>query len=528
MKLSDFLAPEELFHPKVFYEGEWLLGGEYSPTCMNTDYLLLNAKGSNGNNAYMEFLEQNYFRPLADILNSKSIARKFFPKIALTVDDKEGKRTVQFSMGVFIMEQISGLFGSDDMGQRFSEFVEQATTLDEYPDYLKQLLREDRKIFTDIKNNRLNSPHYGRFYQIYLDYVRYSNSQMSFTEFLDGRISGTTKLIVATRYYPKFFAKEVSTDALLEAFDYDKFCLVAARSALDCCKTTEERENKVDNSVGYVRLYLDAVEKIKNFIPNYNPLMVTLDEKGKKKLIGVEDIRREYQALLARHPEFSFILISNSEVSTLLKRKGIEEDTIETFDFSNKENHATLELIIKDLRENRELAAEWDFIRKGSSESVETLSFSSNYQNHPLPEDERIRRMVIGREYLENSDYVYKIYGIHKFQGYIGYIYANGTVIFEKYYENIRTKKVASSSATYVMGLNNFMEMSKLSKTEIIRMIRRDSSANVRRIFHREDMDRWKSDITRVIEGTDYTDEVIEYIDSLVSNRELKKSGVKS
>ena len=78
MKLSDFLAPEELFHPNVFYEGEWLLGGEYSPTCMNTDYLLLNAKGTSENNAYMEFLEQNYFRPLADILNSKSIARKFF------------------------------------------------------------------------------------------------------------------------------------------------------------------------------------------------------------------------------------------------------------------------------------------------------------------------------------------------------------------------------------------------------------------------------------------------------------------
>ena len=62
MKLSDFLAPEELFHPNVFYEGEWLLGGEYSPTCMNTDYLLLNAKGTSENNAYMEFLEQKEIR----------------------------------------------------------------------------------------------------------------------------------------------------------------------------------------------------------------------------------------------------------------------------------------------------------------------------------------------------------------------------------------------------------------------------------------------------------------------------------
>ena len=130
--------------------------------------------------------------------------------------------------------------------------------------------------------------------------------------------------------------------------------------------------------------------------------------------------------------------------------------------------------------------------------------------------------------YLENSDYVYKIYGVHKFEGYIGYIYPNGTVIFEKYYENIKTKKVASSSATYVMRLDNFMEMSKLSKTEIIRIIHRDSGANVKRIFHRENMERWKSDIFRVISGSEYTEEVMNYINALISRNDLKKSEVKS
>ena len=67
------------------------------------------------------------------------------------------------------------------------------------------------------------------------------------------------------------------------------------------------------------------------------------------------------------------------------------------------------------------------------------------------------KQMIISKDYLENSSYLFRLEGINEFEGYQGYLYPNGTVIFEKYYDNIKTKKVASGSATYVMNLNNFV-----------------------------------------------------------------------
>lgn len=275
-------------------------------------------------------------------------------------------------------------------------------------------------------------------------------------------------------------------------------------------------------------MYLASVALLRSEIPTYDCSIVTIDENRKKKVVTIEEIEKEYQALFSRHPEFSFVLMSDSEASTLLKKEGIIEENGTPYDFSNKENQEVLATILTKIKESKELVAEWEFIRKGSKKDSETEKSMLSYESRPLPEDERIRRMVIGREYLESSSYVYKIYGMNKFQGYIGYIYANGTVIFEKYYENIVTKKVASSSATYVMGLDNFIEMSKLSKTEIIQMIKTDSSTNVRRIFHREDMDRWKSDVERAITGSNYTQDVIDYIDTLIFHNSIQKSEVKS
>lgn len=528
MKLIDFLKPEDLFHPKVFYEGEWLLGGELDTHKALDDYLLMNAKMVNGENAYQKFLEKHYYGPLTNILDSKSLAHNFFPKIALTVDKTKGKRTTRFALSMFIYQQILGLFYSE---KAMSEFVKSIEGVEEQNDWLpslKQLLKDDRKIYFDVRNNGASSSHYQEVYQLYKEYVAHFQSKMGFQEFLEGKISGSTKMIVSIRYYQNLFQKEISIEELLEAFDYDTLLLVAAKSALDCCKVTESRENKVDNCAGYIKLYLDAVERLRAVVPNYNCTMQVLDVSGKKKILKIEDIKTEYESLLSRHPEFSFIMLDDDEMSTLLRREGIEEETIQNFDYSSQSNHDTLQAILTKLKASRELAAEWEFIQKGTVEAETTMHKPSLNSTQVLSEDERIRRMIIGREYLENSAYVYKIYGKNKFEGYIGYIYPNGAVIFEKYYENIITKKVASAAATYVMSLDNFMEMSKLSKTEIIRIIQRDSTANVRRIFHHEDMNRWKSAISMVIEGSDYTEEVIHYIDSLVANRDLQKSEVKS
>ena len=93
--------------------------------------------------------------------------------------------------------------------------------------------------------------------------------------------------------------------------------------------------------------------------------------------------------------------------------------------------------------------------------------------------------------------------GLNKFQGYIGYVYQNGKVIFSQVYDDLSDKK-ASSTAIYVMNYQNFVDLSRCSKTEIIHIINNDPSADVKRIFHYKDMKKTIHQINRVINDGDY------------------------
>ena len=71
------------------------------------------------------------------------------------------------------------------------------------------------------------------------------------------------------------------------------------------------------------------------------------------------------------------------------------------------------------------------------------------------------------------------------------------------------------------------MELSRLSKSKIIHMIKHDRNAHVKRIFHREDMDKWIAEVKRAIAGDDYQKEVKAFIELMVQKEELKKAGEK-
>ena len=75
------------------------------------------------------------------------------------------------------------------------------------------------------------------------------------------------------------------------------------------------------------------------------------------------------------------------------------------------------------------------------------------------------------------------------------------------------------------MDLNNFVAVSKLSRSEIISKINSGVIQGVSRIFHREDMDRWESEIRQVISGSDYSKQVEAYIDSLTRTDLVARKG---
>lgn len=530
MTLHDLFGPENLFHPEVFYEGEWILGGIQSLIDPKLDYLVLNSKMSRGKNAYETFLEKNYFKPMTDLLNSASVIRPFFPKIALGVDEKGEKRNVCFSIAYFLHQQMTGFLDSEEAFAGYIKLTQEGATLADCISYIKEAARADRKKYTDVQNKGNKSAFFAAIYQLYLNYVRYSSQAIGFPEFLENKIRGTTKMIIGARYYPKFFSKEIDTEALLKCFDYDTFCLVAAKSALDACQETEKDSGQVNNCITYITLYLDAVAELRKSKPKYQADMIVVDEEtSTTQHITIDDIKREYEAILARHPEFRLFRTTEEGMEDILRKSGLSEEDITEFDSQTRTHMEIITQYLAELQNDRELAANWTFIPKGSK--LDTNPFPEKLKNPsaPLPEEEKIRRMLVCRDYLENNDKViYKVLGMEAFSGYVAYVFQNGMVVLNRYYQNIKTKKVASECATYIMHYTYFLEFSKMSKPDIIRYMQEHPTAQIDRAFHRQDMDLWISQVERYVSSDDYNQDAIDFFHWLIDSGELKKAGVKS
>lgn len=512
-------------HPQTYYEGEWAIDG-MSFDDYEKNYLVLNAKKVKGENAYLAFLQKRFYGPLSEILGSKSLVRPFYPKLVLEDDATTHERLLRFSMTTFMSQQLLGLASPREEIIDLIHSIPSDASEDFIKETIRNALRKDRAKFEDVRRKGKASQYFRDVYELYQYFIANGNLGVSFEEFIDGKISSSTKLIVGLRHYPDFFRKEINIQELMDCFDFDTLVLIIACSALDTCKETEKDTNTINNAIYYVKVYLDAVKELRKSNPKYNARIIGYDmDKQRKKVITTDDVEKAYTSLLSRHPEFTFYEFDDRKIHTILKISGVDDERIGSFDYRNKEDFEFLMSLIKKFHEDQELKAAWEIIPRGKRKDDDIHPIDGSVST-PLDESERARRMLISRAYLENSNYIYKLLGTNKFDGYVGYIYPNGKVVFEKFYENSKTKKVAKSSATYVMNIFNFIALSKLSKTEIINIIQKGTE-EVTRHFHYQDMDRWIDEMNRELIGSDYTPDIIKLIDQLVQKDALSKKEVK-
>jgi len=523
-----------LFNPKIFYNGDWLFDGDYGLTSTN-NILVENAKVIKGKNMYLNFLEEEYFKPMKQIFNLNSLAYSLFPKIVFCVDDKTKKRTVSFNYTIYSSQVVSSLILADTMGNSsvFQRFINNITerefcTKDELMIYTKELIREEMNACRDVLNKGYKSEYFNKAYQHYkgdLDILK-NHKIYELERFIRIELDTLAKLNIRAQDVLDFFRKKINTDKLSEAFDYDKLCLLAAYSALLQCHTMLEidKSDEIAISMLYLKNYLDTVNKYRKQNPDYNVSITIFNDKGKKEKYYINDLEKAYYSLLSKHPNFHFFVIKDNEIDELFNRFNVKKN--DDFDLSNADDFELVEQLYEKMKLQKQLAASWEFLPAGNREkSLEDEEETKrNNQSSGIDNDEAARRMVIGKQFIETNSgirYLYVLHGINTFAGYIGYIYPNGAVVFEKYYENEKKCRIAQGSATYVMGIYNFLELSKLSKTDIIKKLHNDPSLNVKRIFHRENMDKWKSELMQAITGSDYTEEIIDYIESLTNTNEL-------
>ena len=520
MSIKEYFDINELFHPSMFYTGEVAMGN----TISSMDIFSLNSKTKSGKSRYLDFLEREYYGPLAKVLNSVSLAHLTTPVLSLS-HTEEGTRSTKFSFKAFVQAKINGSFNSEKHNSEYLALGDKPTQ-EEVIKFLKKIQRDDRKIYEDVITKGKLSPYFMPVVDLYNEYILDTRQTIPFIQFITGIISGAEKTTQAADDLGVFFDKTINVEGLISCFDYDKLCLMAAYSIMEGCKIVELAYNSVHNPAIYITKYMEAVEAIRQKVPKYNCAIKVYDEKkGQVRLCDIDEVLDEFRALLARHPEFRRFHISLDRIYELLEMYGYDEEFIANFDLQTKDAEIVID-ILQQIERHKSLLASWNIIPKGKKDRPEPLPVPTD-SRISLPEQEKIRRMIISKSYLENSSYLFRLEGINEFEGYQGYLYPNGTVIFEKYYDNIKTKKVASGSATYVMKLDNFVEVSKLTKTEIISKINNGEIEGVSRIFHREDMERWKADVERAITGSDYTVQVEQYIDELIDTKKVSKKGVK-
>ena len=115
--------------------------------------------------------------------------------------------------------------------------------------------------------------------------------------------------------------------------------------------------------------------------------------------------------------------------------------------------------------------------------------------NEAEEKEKRIRERYAEYErkmrFFENSGYLYRIYGINEFNGYIAFIYPNGEVIMEKFFNDYANCIPTINEAIYNVRVTDFETLSKLKKPALIK------DKRCRRIIHKGD---WESKGQEIID----------------------------
>ena len=191
------------------------------------------------------------------------------------------------------------------------------------------------------------------------------------------------------------------------------------------------------------------------------------------KVLTPKDIYEQYKTFLVSHPEIQLLTFTEEELEglTLEEAEELVKNKIET------------------------IQANWKFLPAGGLEQM--ILTAAQEPKGDVTEEEKKRHQerlldlfIEKKELYESSNPIAMIQGEDTFDGYIGFIYPNGKVILDKFFENVENGRVADGQAIYIMDFSDFVRLSVLPKRELI------INPACRRIIHAGD---WQSRVQEEI-----------------------------
>ena len=492
----------ELFDPKIIKYDFFILNGYDAE-----DLFMDNSKVVNGVNLYQEYLLKNYFSKLDNAFGGYKY-RAATPKIALC--QTENGTTLKFSFSQFLMDILKSFVLISDINKIIDGF----NSIEDVEDSFKDLLREERKRYLDVYHNMEDSPYYEKCYELY----KRINEGETLKEFIESVTNNITAYITSFKYFKQVFDKEIDYHELMSMFDYDKLCLCITKSAIDYnIRVYNSKEiDGVDISYLFVCVYDKTVNKLKEINPNYN---VTI--KVGDKHYNSNNVSKFMKLISDNYDDMNISVITLEEAyeKLLMFHKKSDIDKM-----SAKEFTSSLSAIIDRNDEDNTYFASWELLPKGEGEGGNVNSLYTK-SNNEYVYDDKIELLNKSREFIESSPYSFKLYGKGDFLGYVAYIYNTGTVVLEKINDKITKDHNTIFNATYIMDYQNFMEFSMMSKSSIIDGIKSGELTGVRRIFH-TNFESWSSKINSAINKSEYTEDVLNYINTLIRENQIRPRGI--
>ena len=464
------------------------------------DNLEKNAKKENGKNLFLEFKKKTFDEPLMKIFNTYQIINFPIGMVLVANENKHGrclkfpKEGLYYFIHGFLNRNIDKVHKTDEEHKEYLSNI--MKKMDEGNEKINKAFAEALKIKAERLKDVILKSSASEYYEAALkDYQPYQK-QIDFPKYLKTIYEGAANFSEGFLKLGDFFDQKLDFYELYKSFDPDTFYLLFATTYYE--NILSAREDGIDrNACGYLLEYNKACEEIVREEKDYNPKVLYQLMSGKKVRFSRRQFQIEYQEFLAEYPDAKPIILPN--VSKEEKEKYKDIDLVEKL----------TKLMEDDTRIN------WELLPKGEGEKKEKSKEPKQLSETPVKNvdvDDVTKRI----DFLENTGYVGKLKGLNTFTGYYGYVYPNGTVILEKFWEDEEGIRPAINYATYIMNIDNFISMSKISRINLVEYIKTLPEIGVKRLYH-SSTSNWEKNIYKEINGAYRLEDAIEFINNLKS-----------
>ena len=282
------------------------------------------------------------------------------------------------------------------------------------------------------------------------------------------------KSLVNTSYFKEDNKIEQAIDDTKKMYSTKEFCNLYANMFIELFNSYKEysthinehtidvfnNEKLLDNSFEryIVRRYIDLISRLKNVEDKQKYLYYItgfFNEHKNETNDEIADLYNKYIDILIENPELKIINYKRDEFETFT-----QEEIDEYMDLELKDSKANWSYFEEDEEDERIAKAIYN----------EVKNIKDNKKREKTIEERK--SLYIKKKELFDPKFKYRtVQGTNAFDGYLAFIFPNGKVILERFFERHKdgTEVIATEQAIYVMNILEFYNLTNLSKTKIIR-----------------------------------------------------------